>query len=121
MLIHPEVVLERDCRERLTLLLNWNLLLGLNCLMESVAPAPSHHQAPRKFIDDHYLVLLYHIVAVFKVEGTSAKGILNVVDGLKIFLVEVVYAQNFFYSFDSSFGQGCTSCLLVNFKVCIGV
>ena len=47
-----EVVLEGDGRERLVLALDLDLLLGLDRLVKTVAPAAAGHQAAGELVDD---------------------------------------------------------------------
>ncbi len=52
LLVHAEVVLEGDGGERLVLALDLDAFLGLDRLVQAVAPAPARHQAAGEFVDD---------------------------------------------------------------------
>ncbi|OAG65283.1 hypothetical protein BIM11_6192 [Burkholderia pseudomallei] len=62
--VHPEVVLERDRRERLVLALDLHVLLRLDRLVQAVGPAAARHQAAREFVDDDHLVVLHDVVLI---------------------------------------------------------
>ena len=51
--VHAEVVLERDGRERLVLVLDLHAFLGLDRLVQTVGPAAAGHQAAGELVDDH--------------------------------------------------------------------
>jgi hypothetical protein len=50
--VHPEVVLERDGRERLVLALDRDAFLRLDRLVQALGPPPAGHQAPGELVDD---------------------------------------------------------------------
>ena len=51
-LVHAEVILERDGGERLIFPLDLHAFLRFHRLVQSIAPAPSRHQAAGELIDD---------------------------------------------------------------------
>ena len=56
--VHAEVVLDRDRGERLRLAPDLDPFLGLDRLVETVAPPPARHLAPGELVDDHDLAVL---------------------------------------------------------------
>src|SRR3954447_17467200 len=52
LVVHAEVVLQRDRREGLVLLLDGDALLGLDGLVQALGPAPALEDAPRELVDD---------------------------------------------------------------------
>ena len=50
--VHTKIVLEGNGGQGLVLPFDLDSLLGLNCLVQTVAPLPPFHQAPSKFIDN---------------------------------------------------------------------
>ena len=68
LLVHAEVVLEGDRRERLVFLLDLQAFLGFDGLMQSVAPAASGHQPACEFVDDDDFAILHDIFHVALVE-----------------------------------------------------
>ena len=63
LLVHAEVVLEGDGRERLVLALDLHAFLGFDGLVQAVAPAAARHQAAGELVDDDDLAVLDHVVA----------------------------------------------------------
>ena len=64
LLVEAEVVLERDRRERLVLLLDLDALLRLDRLVEALAPAAAFHDPAGELVDDLHLAVLDHVVDV---------------------------------------------------------
>ena len=72
----------RDSRQRLVLLLDLEALLGLDGLMEALAPDAAVHEAARELVDDDDLVLLDDIVHIALVDLLGPQGLLDVVGPL---------------------------------------
>ena len=64
LLVHPEVVLERDRRERLVLTLDPHALLGLDGLVQAVRPSAPRHESARELVHDDDLAVLDDVVHV---------------------------------------------------------
>ena len=62
--VHAEVVLERDRRERLVLVLDLDAFLRFDRLVQAVGPAPARHQAAGELVDDDDLAVLHDVVLV---------------------------------------------------------
>ena len=71
--VHAEVVLEGDRGEGLVLVLDLHLLLGFDCLVQAVGPAPALHQPAGELVDDDHLVVLHHVVLVAVEEMVRAQ------------------------------------------------
>ena len=80
LLVHAEVVLEGDGGERLVLALDLHLLLGLDRLVQAVAPAAAGHQAAGELVDDDDLAVLDHVVHVELEERVGAQRLVDVVE-----------------------------------------
>src|SRR5215831_1554565 len=52
LLIHAKVVLNRNSGKGLVFVTNLYFFFGLNCLMQTVRPAPARHEASSEFIDN---------------------------------------------------------------------
>ena len=63
-IIEPEIVLEGDRCQSLVLICNLNILLCLNCLMQTVAPAPSGHKPSCKLINNKNLSVFNNIINI---------------------------------------------------------
>ena len=75
-----EVVLEGDGRERLVLALDLDLLLGLDRLVQAVAPAPARHQAAGELVDDDDLAVLDHVLDVEVEQRVRPQRLVDVVE-----------------------------------------
>ena len=80
LLVLAEVVLEGDGRERLVLALDLHLLLGLDRLVQAVAPAPARHQPAGELVDDDDLAVLHHVVHVALEQRVRAQRLVDVVE-----------------------------------------
>ena len=80
LLVEAEVVLQRDRREGLALLLDAHALLGLDRLVQALRPAPALEDAARELVDDHDLVVDDGVVDVALVERLGLQRLLQVVD-----------------------------------------
>ncbi len=94
LLVLAEVVLEGDGRQRLVLALDLHLgmravvLLGLDRLVQPVAPAAAGHQAAGELVDDDDLAVLDHVVDVALEDHVGAKRLVDVM--LEVRVLEVV-------------------------------
>jgi hypothetical protein len=61
LLVQLEEILQRDRRQGLRLLLDLDAFLGLDRLMQSVAPLAPFHQTACEFVDDHHAAFLDHV------------------------------------------------------------
>ena len=91
LLVEAEVVLQRDRRERLVLLLDRDALLRLDRLVQALAPAAAFHDAAGELVDDLHLAVLDDVVDVALVERLRLQRLDQVVDELHVArAVEVV-------------------------------
>ncbi len=90
LLVQAEVVLERDRGEGDVLLADADALLGLDRLVQTLAPAPPFHDAARELVDDLHLALLDDVVDVALVERLGLQGLLQVVDEDDVARIEEV-------------------------------
>ena len=89
--VHPEVVLERDRRERLVLALDRHAFLRLDRLMQAVGPAASGHQPAGELVDDDDLAVLHDVVLVAVEQRMRAQRRVQVVHQRDV--VRVVQAR----------------------------
>ncbi len=87
LLIHPEVVLDGDRRERLCLALDRHLLLRLDGLVETVRPAAPRHHAAGELVDDHDLPVLHHVLLVLVEERVPLQELVDDVNLLALLRV----------------------------------
>ena len=95
LVVHAEVVLEGDGRERLALALDLHALLCLDGLMQAVRVAAAFHEAARELIDDDDLAVAHDVVAVALHQRLGAQGSRKAVRELDVLrCVEVVDAED---------------------------
>ena len=105
LVVHAEVVLERDRREGLVLLLDLHALLGLDRLVQTLAPAAALEDAAGELVDDLHLAVLHEVVDVALEQLLGAQRLLDLVHVVLVdVLVEVVDAERFLDPRDALFG-----------------
>ena len=62
--IHSEVILKRDRRQRLRFALNAHAFLRLDRLMQAVRVSPPFHQSSGELVDNHDLVTPHHVIPI---------------------------------------------------------
>ena len=84
LVIHTEVVLESDGSKGLGCSLNLHILLGLNCLVETVTPTAAFHDTARGFVHYLHLVVHYHVVDVLCEHRVGLQELDNGVNALAL-------------------------------------
>ena len=84
LLVETEVVLDGDRREGLRLAIDLHAFLGLDRLVQTIAPAAAGHFAAGEFIDDDDLVVLDDVFDVLLVEAVGPEELRDVVDPLRL-------------------------------------
>jgi hypothetical protein len=79
LLVHAEVILERDRGERLVLRLDRLVLLRLERLMQAFGVAPARHHAAGELVDDDDLAVAHDIVLVAREQLVSAQRLVDMV------------------------------------------
>ena len=94
LVVHTEIVLQRDRGKGLVLGLDLHMLLGLNRLMQAFVVAAARQDAAGVLIDDEHLAVRHHIVAVAQEQFLGLDRVVEVADkGRVVRLVQVVDAQ----------------------------
>ena len=73
VVVQAEVILEGDRGQRLVFGLNWHTFFGFDRLVQTLAPAPTRHQATGEFVHDNDFTVLHHIVLVAVVQVVGAQ------------------------------------------------
>ena len=98
LLVEAEIILDRDRRERLRLVLDLDPFLGFDGLVQAIAPAAAGHQAAGVLVDDDDLVVLDDVLHVLLVEAVGPEQLGNGVDPLGLGsspLLQLVFASTF--------------------------
>src|SRR5919198_814258 len=121
LVVHPEVVLEGDGRQRLTLLLDTHPLLGLDRLVQALRPAPALEDAAGELVDDPDLAVDDGVVDVALVERLRLQRLDEVVDEVAVLgAVEVVDAHELLGLRHAALGHRDRLVLLVELEVEVG-
>ena len=80
LLVHAEIVLERDRGQRLVFRLDRLMLLGLERLVQPFRIAPARHHAAGELVDDHHLAVADDVVLVALEQLMGAQRLIDVVD-----------------------------------------
>ena len=105
LVVQAEVVLERDRRERDALALDPEALLGLDRLVQALAPAPARHLPARELVDDDDLAVLDDVIAVALVQRVRAERLLEVPGVARIGVVDVLDAEELLDLVDAVLGR----------------
>ena len=124
LLVHAEIVLERDRRQRLVLRLDRLALLGLQGLVQPFRIAPPRHHAAGELVDDHDLAVTHDVVLVALEQLMRPQGLVDVVDGRdvlhvveRVALEQLGAAQHLLHLLHAGFGQRHRALFLVDLVV----
>ena len=121
LVVEAEVVLQRDRREGLVLLLDVHALLGLDRLVQALRPAPPLEDAARELVDDHHLVVDDGVVDVALVERLGLQRLLQVVDERAVLgAVQMLDAEELLGLGDAHLGHRDGLVLLLELEVEVG-
>ena len=97
LMVHPEIILERDGGKGFILALNLNVFLGFQRLVQSVAISSAHHKAAGEFINYKHLTVLHNVVLIPREKGMRLEGLNYMVVYFGIRSVRyIVYAEEGF-------------------------
>ena len=105
LVVHAEVVLQRDGGKRLVFFLDLDAFLGFDGLVDSLAPSATLEDSAGELVDDLHLALLHDVVLVAVVQHRCAQRHLQLVHQVALhFVVQVLDTELLFHLFDSRFG-----------------
>ncbi len=90
LLVHAEIILEGDGRQRLVLALNLDVFLGLHRLVQPVRPAPARHQPAGELIHDDDFAVFHYVFHIAVVERVCFHRGIDVVLQVPVFRVSDV-------------------------------
>ena len=106
LLVHAEVVLDRDRGDGHVLLLDAHVLLGLDRLVQALRPAAALHDAAGELVDDLDLAVDHHVLVVALVQLLGLDRLDQVVDQLAVLGgVQVLDAQRLLDLVDARLGR----------------
>ena len=122
LLVHAEVVLERDGRERLVLGFDLDVLFRLDRLMQPVAPSPAGHQPPGEFIDDDHFAVFDDVIDVALEQRVRAQPLVRVMQQQNVArVVQVLDAEQLLDPRHAVLGERDGAHLLVDGVVLFGL
>jgi hypothetical protein len=104
LVVQPEVVLERDRGHRHGLALDAQALLGLDRLVQTLAPAPARHLPAGELVDDDDLAVLDDVVAVELVQRVGLERLVEVAGVARVGVVQVLDADQLLDLLDAGLG-----------------
>ena len=120
LVVHAEVVLQGDRRQGLVLVLDLDVLLGLQGLVQTFVVPASCQGAARVLVDDEDLAVHDDVVLVAVEEFLGLDGVVEVADEWGVDrLVEVLDAQSVLHHADSVAEDGDGALLLVDLVVLV--
>jgi len=118
LVVHPEVVLQRDRGEGLVLILDLDVFLGLQGLVQALVVAPADQGAPGVLVDDQHLAVENDVVLVALEQLLGLDRVVQVGDERGVgALVEVLDAEPVLYSRNARFEYRDRPLLLVHLVV----
>ncbi len=120
--VETEVILEGYGRKGLVLLLDIDVLLGLNRLMQAFGVAAAKHETARKLIDNDYLAVLDDIVNVALHDAVRLECLIYMVGKRCIFDIgEVFKVEGALGLSYAAGGERCGLGLFVDNVVCVEI
>ena len=119
LLVELEEVLQRDRGQGLVLFLDADAFLGLDRLVQAVAPVAAGHEAAGELVDDHHLAFLADdVVHVALVEVVGLQGVVDQVRPLHVAgRVEALHARQLLGRADALVGEVGRVLLLLDLEV----
>src|SRR5216683_1343620 len=122
LLVHAEVILEGDRRERLVFGFDLDAFLGFDRLVQPVAPAPPRHQAAGELVDDNHLAFLDHVVDVELEERVRLQPLVDMMDERDVArVIEVLDSEQLFDAGAALFRERDRAQLLIDRVVLLGL
>ena len=121
LLVHAEIVLDRDRGEGAGLALDLETFLRLDRLVQPVAPAPSRHETAGELVDDDHLAVLDDVLLVLAIEGLRLHRVVEVMDRGHVALVEVLHLEELLGAGDPVLGEIHGMVFLFDHVVGVGV
>ncbi len=120
LLVHAEVVLERDGGQRLVLVFDLDPFLGLQGLVQPLAVAPPGHQPAGELVDDDDFAVFYDVIDVQLEKRVGLEGLGDVMQQFDAAgVIEVFHLHELLAPRDPLLAQGRRARLFVDHVVLI--
>src|SRR5262245_35510210 len=115
LLVHAEIILNRNGGQGLVFFADVNALLRFNRLVQSIRPAPSRHQPAGELIDDDHFTVLYDIIDIALKYGMGLEGLLHVMQRVDLAgIVKVMHPEQPLDLGHAAFSQRHRTAFFVN-------
>ena len=106
--VHAKIILERNRRQRHTLLEHRHAFFRFNRLMQAlIVPTPLHQTTSVLIHDDHFAIICYHIIFIAREQRLCTQRLIHMIDATNmIWGVQIFYAEHFLDFFDTFIRQG---------------
>ena len=94
LMVHTEVVLQRNGCKGLCGSFHFYMLLRLHCLMQSIAPTAAFHDTSCLFVNDFYFAIHHNVFIVFVEHGICLQQLLQ---GMNTFTLHTIVGQQFIF------------------------
>ena len=122
LVVHAEVVLQRDRREGLVLFLDVHALFGLDRLVQALTPTAALEDAAGELVDDVHLAVLHEVVDVALEQLLGPQRLLDLVHVVLVdVLVEVLDTERFLDAADALLGRHDGALGLVDLVVALAL
>ena len=126
LLVHAEIVLERDRGECLVFRLNLLMLLRFQRLVQAFGIAPARHHPAGEFVDDDDFTVAHDVILVALEQLVGAQGLIDVMHGGDVFHVierigfqEAGRLEPHLHLFHPGFGEVDGALLLVEIVIAL--
>ncbi|MPM11241.1 hypothetical protein SDC9_57580 [bioreactor metagenome] len=120
LVVHPEIVLQRDRRQGLVLVADLDPLLGLDRLVQALVVTPARERTAGVLVDDQDLAVQHDVVLVLLEQFLGPDGVVQVRDQRRVGrLVEVVDAELVLHPVDTGLEDRHGALLLVDLVVAV--
>ncbi len=83
-LVHAEVILQRDRRQRLIFTLDLDAFFCLDSLVQTVRPAASGHQTTGEIVNDNHLAVLHDVVMIGLIKRVCFQGLFDAMEQVHV-------------------------------------
>ncbi len=121
LLIHAEIILDRDGSQGLVFLADVDPFFRLDRLVKTIGPAPARHQAAGELVDDDHLAVFDHVIDVTLEDGVGLETLKDMMQGIDLpRIVEIMNAEQPLDFRHSGFRKRSRPALLIDGVVPLG-
>ena len=97
LVIHPEIILKSNGGQRLVFTFNFNIFLGFQRLVQTVAEPPARHGPTGEFINDQHFAVLDQVINIPLEKKVCFKGLVEMVKVFNVLrVIQVINLEKLF-------------------------